>query len=194
MLHAKLQSLRVTISCAALPERIGNAEHQSVPTGSSSHRQQSPFPPAAVATGTMMRLIVNALCVLHAAAFQAPTTLRPRSHALQATCTPAEAKQVIELAKKAIARDGSVKDALGSLQKVENVLGAGSPAAGSVSVSFAASFRRQGNPFKLMSGETKVANRGKQVCQIKARADKGKLTQCAIQGSGGWGRTLNVKC
>ena len=141
-----------------------------------------------------MRLIIGALCLLQAAAFQAPTTLRPRSHALQATCTPAEAKQVIELAKKAIARDGSVKDALGSLQKVENVLGAGSPAAGSVSVSFAASFRRQGNPFKLMSGETKVANRGKQVCQIKARADKGKLTQCAIQGSGGWGRTLNVKC
>ena len=141
-----------------------------------------------------MRLSVGALCLLHAVAFQAPTTLRPRSHALQATCTPAEAKQVIELAKKAIARDGSVKDALGSLQKVENVLGAGSPAAGSVSVSFAASFRRQGNPFKLMSGETKVANRGKQVCQIKARADKGKLTQCAIQGSGGWGRTLNVKC
>jgi len=45
-----------------------------------------------------------------------------------------------------------------------------------------------------MSGETKVANRGSNVSQIKARADGGKLVSCSIQKDGGWGRTLNVRC
>lgn len=135
--------------------------------------------------------------VLHAAcAFRPPPravkSTRP-AVARHATCSQQDANKVIDLAKKAIARDPDVKEALGSLEKVENVLGAGAPAAGSVAVSFAASFRRQGNIFSLMSGEKVQANRGTNVCQVKARADGGKLTTCSIQGSGGWGRTLNVR-
>ena len=131
------------------------------------------------------------------AAFQAPTR-RTRSLARPATCTPAEAQKVVGLAKQAISRDAGVKDALGALQRVESIMGSGSPAPGAVAVSFAASFRRQGNPFKLAfgkeAGTTKVANRGSNVSQIKARADGGKLVSCSIQMDGGWGRTINVRC
>ena len=92
---------------------------------------------------------------------------------------PPEANKVVNLAKQAIGRDAGVKDALGALQRVENIIGSGSPAPGAVAVSFSASFRRQGNPFKLAfgkeAGTTKVANRGSNVSQIKARADGGKL-------------------
>ena len=130
------------------------------------------------------------LLVACAAAFQAPTRRRS-SIVRRATCTPAEARQ-------AISRDAGVKDALGALQRVENILGSGSPAPGAVAVSFSASFRRQGNPFKLAfgkeAGTTKVANRGSNVSQIKARADGGKLVSCSIQMDGGWGRTINVRC
>ena len=137
------------------------------------------------------------LLVACAAAFQAPTR-RTRSLVRSATCTPAEAQKVVGLAKQAISRDAGVKDALGALQRVENILGSGSPAPGAVAVSFSASFRRQGNPFKLAfgkeAGTTKVANRGSNVSQIKARADGGKLVSCSIQMDGGWGRTINVRC
>ena len=137
------------------------------------------------------------LLVACAAAFQAPRR-RTRSLVRPATCTPAEAQKVVGLAKQAISRDAGVKDALGALQRVENILGSGSPAPGAVAVSFSASFRRQGNPFKLAfgkeAGTTKVANRGSNVSQIKARADGGKLVSCSIQMDGGWGRTINVRC
>ena len=137
------------------------------------------------------------LLVACAAAFQAPRR-RTRSLVRPATCTPAEAQKVVGLAKQAISRDAGVKDALGALQRVENIIGSGSPAPGAVAVSFSASFRRQGNPFKLAfgkeAGTTKVANRGSNVSQIKARADGGKLVSCSIQMDGGWGRTINVRC
>lgn len=120
---------------------------------------------------------------------------RPRAMvALRAACTPQEANRVIDLAKRAMSRDAGVKEALGSLQKVTTVIGSGSPAPGAVAVSFAAEFRRQGGLFTLMSGEKQVANRGSNVCQVKARADGGKLASCSIQGSGGWGKTINVRC
>ena len=138
------------------------------------------------------------LLVACAAAFQAPAPRQPSALVRRATCTPAEANKVVNLAKQAIGRDAGVKDALGALQRVENILGSGSPAPGAVAVSFAASFRRQGNPFKLAfgkeAGTTKVANRGSNVSQIKARADGGKLVSCSIQMDGGWGRTINVRC
>ena len=138
------------------------------------------------------------LLVACAAAFQAPVPRQPSALVRRATCTPAEANKVVNLAKQAISRDAGVKDALGALQRVENILGSGSPAPGAVAVSFSASFRRQGNPFKLAfgkeAGATKVANRGSNVSQIKARADGGKLVSCSIQMDGGWGRTINVRC
>ena len=138
------------------------------------------------------------LLVACAAAFQAPAPRQPSALVRRATCTPAEANKVVNLAKQAIGRDAGVKNALGALQRVENILGSGSPAPGAVAVSFSASFRRQGNPFKLAfgkeAGATKVANRGSNVSQIKARADGGKLVSCSIQMDGGWGRTINVRC
>lgn len=138
------------------------------------------------------------LVVSCAVAFQGPARTRPAAIVRPATCTPAEANKVVNLAKQAIGRDAGVKEALGALQRVENILGSGSPAPGAVAVSFAASFRRQGNPFKLAfgkdAGKTKVANRGSNVSQIKARADGGKLVSCSIQMDGGWGRTINIKC
>ncbi len=138
------------------------------------------------------------LLVACAAAFQAPAPRQPSALVRRATCTPAEANKVVNLAKQAISRDAGVKDALGALQRVENIIGSGSPAPGAVAVSFSASFRRQGNPFKLAfgkeAGTTKVANRGSNVSQIKARADGGKLVSCSIQMDGGWGRTINVRC
>ena len=138
------------------------------------------------------------LLVACAVAFQAPVPRQPSALVRRATCTPAEANKVVNLAKQAISRDAGVKDALGALQRVENILGSGSPAPGAVAVSFSASFRRQGNPFKLAfgkeAGTTKVANRGSNVSQIKARADGGKLVSCSIQMDGGWGRTINVRC
>ena len=142
-----------------------------------------------------MRGLLLVACV---AAFQPPAPRQPSALVRRATCTPAEANKVVNLAKQAIGRDAGVKDALGALQRVENILGSGSPAPGAVAVSFSASFRRQGNPFKLAfgkeAGTTKVANRGSNVSQIKARADGGKLVSCSIQMDGGWGRTINVRC
>ena len=68
------------------------------------------------------------LLVACAAAFQAPATRQPSALVRRATCTPAEANKVVNLAKQAIGRDAGVKDALGALQRVENIIGSGSPA------------------------------------------------------------------
>ena len=112
----------------------------------------------------------------------------------RATCTPAEANKVVNLAKQAIGRDAGVKDALGALQRVENILGSGSPAPGAVAVSFSASFRRQGNRFKLAFGKEAGADEGGEPwlerAQIKARADGGKLVPLFHTMDGGWGRTI----
>ena len=80
-----------------------------------------------------MRGLLLVACV---AAFQAPAPRQPSALVRRAACTPAEANKVVNLAKQAISRDAGVKDALGALQRVENILGSGSPAPGAVAVSF----------------------------------------------------------
>lgn len=112
---------------------------------------------------------------------------------MMATCTQAEADKVIGLAKTSIARDATVKRELGSLQKVQSVLGFGKPTNDIVAVSFNASFRRPGGIFRTMSGEAKTSNRGATVGKVSAKAQAGKLLECVIAKDGGWGKSINVR-
>lgn len=124
--------------------------------------------------------------------FVAPGTTTARLASSRQYATRQDAEKVINLAKNSISRDSKVKEELGSLLKVENVLGFGSPSSGVVAVSFNASFKRQGTPFFTMGGEKKLNNRGKTVGKVSARFENGRLSSCVIAKDGGWGKSINV--
>ena len=112
-----------------------------------------------------------------------------------------EAQGAIDKVVAALRRDAAAKNELGQLEKVRNVLGYGSPTAGSIAVRFNASFKRGGFglssvplPFGLgQSNESE--GRGTMVGQVKAQIDTktGKVTSCSVFRDLGYGRSFNLK-
>lgn len=119
-----------------------------------------------------------------------------------AQITEQEARKNIDKVVAALRKDKDANDELGRLDSVTNVLGFGSPVAGSVAVRFNASFRKEGfgrssipMPFGL--GQTnKSEGRGTMVGQVKANVDakSGKVTSCSVFRDLGYGRAFNLKC
>ncbi|VEU35725.1 unnamed protein product [Pseudo-nitzschia multistriata] len=109
----------------------------------------------------------------------------------------AEASIAIKSVVSALKKDSSAKTELGTLNKVENVLGFGSPTAGTIAVRFNASFRKGGKGFLGMGGgkAKEGEQRGTMVGQVKASVDKntGKVLQCSVFRDLGYGRTFNLK-
>ena len=101
----------------------------------------------------------------------------------------------------ALRKDKSANAELGRLEKVNNILGFGSPTAGSLAVRFNASFKKGGfglssvpMPFGLgQSNESE--GRGMMVGQVKASIDTstGKITSCSVFRDLGYGRAFNLK-
>lgn len=118
-----------------------------------------------------------------------------------AQVTQQEAQKGIDKVVQALRKDSKAKEELGRLVKVTNVLGFGSPSAGSLAVRFNASFQKSGFgrssiplPFGLgQSNESE--GRGQMVGQVKASLDMktGKLTECSVFRDLGYGRAFNLK-
>jgi hypothetical protein len=119
-----------------------------------------------------------------------------------AQITEQEARKNIDKVVAALRKDKEAINELGRLENVTNILGFGSPVAGSNAVRFNASFRKRGfgrssipMPFGL--GQTnKSEGRGTMVGQVKASLDAktGKVTSCSVFRDLGYGRAFNLKC
>mmetsp|Transcript_6556 Transcript_6556/g.20466 ORF Transcript_6556/g.20466 Transcript_6556/m.20466 type:complete len:150 (+) Transcript_6556:34-483(+) len=148
-----------------------------------------------------MRIFCLLLAVGFSAGFAPPMALRARASLSQrrgtrveAGCSEAEAKKVIDLAKRKITSDPTVRDELGALLRVTGVLGYGAPSPGVIAVSFTAAFQRKGKPFWTTKGEKMLNNRGQTVGKVQARAEgTNRLVSVVIAKDGGWGKSLNVK-
>ena len=112
-----------------------------------------------------------------------------------------EVQQAIDKVVNALRKDSSANEELGRLDKVQNVLGYGSPTAGSLAVRFNASFKKGGFglssvplPFGLGQSD-KAEGRGQMVGQVKAAVDMktGMLTSCSVFRDLGYGRAFNLK-
>lgn len=112
-----------------------------------------------------------------------------------------EAQKGIDKVVSALRQDSAANNELGRLEKVTNVLGYGSPSAGSLAVRFNASFKKGGFgrsavplPFGLGQSE-KSEGRGQMVGQVKASLDAktGKITSCSVFRDLGYGRAFNLK-
>lgn len=112
-----------------------------------------------------------------------------------------EAKAGIDKVVKALQKDGSAKQELGRLVKVNNVLGFGSPSKGTLAVRFNASFQKGGMgrssiPLPFGLGQSNVSEgRGQMVGQVKASIDTttGKLKSCSVFRDLGYGRSFELK-
>jgi hypothetical protein len=120
---------------------------------------------------------------------------------LYAQVSQQEAQKGIDKVVAALRKDKSANQELGRLEKVNNILGFGSPTAGSLAVRFNASFKKGGfglssvpMPFGL--GQTNESEgRGTMVGQVKASIDTktGKITSCSVFRDLGYGRAFNLK-
>ena len=120
---------------------------------------------------------------------------------LHAQVSEQEAQKGIDKVVAALRKDKSANAELGRLEKVNNILGFGSPTAGSLAVRFNASFKKGGfglssvpMPFGLgQSNESE--GRGTMVGQVKASIDTstGKITSCSVFRDLGYGRAFNLK-
>ena len=72
------------------------------------------------------------------------SSTQQRSSLFMAQVSEQEAKQAIDKVVNALRKDSSANEELGRLEKVQNVLGYGSPTAGSLAVRFNASFKKGG--------------------------------------------------
>jgi hypothetical protein len=131
------------------------------------------------------------------------TQPRPRptsSHYLSASITQAEAQKGIDKVVVALRKDKSANEELGKLQKVNNILGYGSPSPGKLLLRFNASFQKGGfgrsaMPMPFGLGQTnKSEGRGTMVGQVKAEVIEGKVTSCSVFRDLGYGRSFNLKC
>jgi hypothetical protein len=124
-----------------------------------------------------------------------------QSTRLQATISEKEAQSAINKVVTALKNDKSAKEELGNLQKVNNILGYGSPKPGTIAVRFNASFKKGGMgrsavplPFGLGQSEEKEG-RGTMVGQVKASVDAktGKVLEASVFRDLGYGRAFNLK-
>ena len=96
----------------------------------------------------------------------------------------------VQAVAKKIKSDKSAKTELGSLLKVNQVLGYGSPSNGVVAVRFEATFKKAGGV---------TGDRGEMRGQVKASVEEeggkiGRVKQCSVFRDLGWGRTWDMKC
>lgn len=116
--------------------------------------------------------------------------------------TEQEARKNIDRVVAALRKDKQANEEIGRLESVTNILGYGSPIAGSVAVRFNASFRKGGFgrssvPLPFGLGQTNQSEgRGTMVGQVKASVDtkNGKVTSCSVFRDLGYGRAFNLKC
>jgi hypothetical protein len=115
--------------------------------------------------------------------------------------TEKEANAAIEKVVRALQKDKTANQELGKLQKVNNILGFGSPRPGILAVRFNASFQKGGMgrsavplPFGLGQSD-KVEGRGTMVGQVKASVDatSGKVLEASVFRDLGYGRSFNLK-
>lgn len=153
------------------------------------------------------------LLLANVSAFAPPPSLsRSRSHnvistqqnestRLYATISEKEAQSAINKVVAALKKDKSAKEELGNLQKVNNILGYGSPKAGTIAVRFNASFKKGGMgrsavplPFGLGQSD-EVEGRGTMVGQVKASVDAktGRILEASVFRDLGYGRAFNLK-
>jgi hypothetical protein len=120
---------------------------------------------------------------------------------LYATISENEAQNAINKVVTALKKDKSAKEELGNLDKVNNILGYGSPKPGTIAVRFNASFKKVGMgrsavplPFGLGQSE-KQEGRGTMVGQVKASVDakSGKVLEASVFRDLGYGRAFNLK-
>lgn len=120
---------------------------------------------------------------------------------LHAQISEQVAKGAIDKVVAALRKDKSANEELGKLQKVNNILGYGSPQSGRIAVRFNASFQKGGMglssvplPFGL-GQSNKSEGRGTMVGQVKASVDEktGKVLEASVLRDGGWGRAFNLK-
>ncbi|EEC50212.1 predicted protein [Phaeodactylum tricornutum CCAP 1055/1] len=117
------------------------------------------------------------------------------------TVSEQEAKKGIDKVVAALRKDKVANAELGKLEKVNNVLGYGTPSLNSLAVRFNASFRKGGAglssiPLPFGLGQSNVAEgRGTMVGQVKATVDltSGKVTSCSVFRDLGYGRAFNLK-
>lgn len=130
-----------------------------------------------------------------------PCTARIQNTQLRATISENEANVAINTVVRALKNDKSATSELGTLQKVNNVLGYGSPKEGIVAVRFNASFQKGGMgrsavplPFGL-GQSNKTEGRGTMVGQVKAAVNvkTGKVVEASVFRDLGYGRAFNLK-
>lgn len=112
-----------------------------------------------------------------------------------------EAQSAIEKVVNALRKDKAANEELGKLEKVNNILGFGSPQKGKIAVRFNASFQKSGKglssvplPFGL-GQSSKTEGRGTMVGQVKASVDEktGKVLEVSVFRDLGYGRAFNLK-
>ena len=120
---------------------------------------------------------------------------------LHAQISEQVAKGAIDKVVAALRKDKSANEELGKLQKVNNILGYGSPQNGRIAVRFNASFQKSGMglssvplPFGL-GQSNKSEGRGTMVGQVKASVDEktGKVLEASVFRDLGYGRAFNLK-
>ena len=129
------------------------------------------------------------------------TAHRIQNTQLRATISEKEANAAINTVVRALKNDKSANSELGTLQKVNNVLGYGSPKEGIIAVRFNASFQKGGMgrsavplPFGL-GQSNKTEGRGTMVGQVKAAVNvkTGKVVEASVFRDLGYGRAFNLK-
>lgn len=128
---------------------------------------------------------------------------RSHTNLFMAQASEQDAKKAIDAVVKALRSDGAAKKELGKLNKVENVLGYGSPQKGKLAVRFNASFQKGGSGFLgfgtlgAPKSDKKAPDnqRGTMVGQVKASVDQttGKVVECSVFRDLGYGRSFNLK-
>ena len=111
------------------------------------------------------------------------------------------AQKAIASVVNALRKDKETQKELGTLIKVTNVLGFGSPTPDKVAVRFNASFQRNGKgmsakPMPFGLGQTnQIEGRGIMVGQVKASVDakNGRVLECTVFRDLGYGRSFNLK-
>ena len=158
---------------------------------------------------SLSSLILTALVVIvmacQADAFvvypQNAKLLPGRSALSMAQVSEKDARGGIDKVVAALRKDKAAQSELGRLDKVQNILGYGSPSPDTLAVRFNASFRKGGMgrssiPLPFGLGQSNVAEgRGTMVGQVKASVDTktGKVTSCSVFRDLGYGRAFNLK-
>lgn len=126
---------------------------------------------------------------------------KSRTKLFMAQISEKEAQAGIDKVVAALRKDKEANVELGRLEKVNNILGYGSPTNGQIAVRFNASFKKGGMgraavPLPFGLGQTNQSEgRGVMVGQVKASVDikSGKVVSCSVFRDLGYGRAFNLR-